>query len=139
MKFDRAQANATEGVNLTPLIDVVFLLLIFFMVSTTFTKETRLELDLPKAEQGAAAQAHPFEIVLDSNGRVRLGDQRFDIDERVKIMSALGELKEQHPKTPLVLVADANTPHQSVITIMDIAGKAGISQLSLATVPIDSE
>ena len=139
MKFDRAQSGNTEGVNLTPLIDIVFLLLIFFMVSTTFTKETRLELDLPKAEKGEAAQSHPFEIVLDGNGRVLLAEQRFDLDERVKIMSALGELKQQYPDTPLVLVADANAAHQSVISIMDMAGKAGISQLSLATVPLDSE
>lgn len=138
MKIARSQPQ-TEGVNLTPLIDVVFLLLIFFMVSTTFTKETRLELDLPKAEQGSAGQQSPFELVLSADGKVRIGDHRYDLAERVKIMSALGELKSSHPNTPLVLVADANASHQSVISVMDMAGKVGVSQLSLATVPIDGD
>jgi len=136
MKFSRSEASS-EGVNLTPLIDVVFLLLIFFMVSTTFTKETRLQLNLPEASEGAAAVENPFEVAILESGKVRVGDRTIELSERTLLIDALGEMHLEHKGETLVLVADAQASHQSVITVMDVAGSVGITQVSMATVAID--
>jgi len=136
MRFSRGETSS-EGVNLTPLIDVVFLLLIFFMVSTTFTKETRLQLNLPEASEGVAAVDNPFEVAILETGKVRIGDSTIDLSERMLMIDALGELHLSHKGETLVLVADAQASHQSVITVMDVAGSVGITQVSMATVAID--
>lgn len=134
MQFKRQQKNRDVDVNLTPLIDVVFLLLIFFMVSTTFTKETHLKLDLPEASgEEQQIKTAQIELVIDARGQ-------YAIDGRSLVSNAIGVLKTALQETaagdtslPLIITADANTPHQAVITAMDAAGQLGFSKLSLTT------
>ena len=133
MKFKR-QSNQQLDVNITPLIDVVFLLLIFFMVSTTFTRETQLSLDLPEAT-GEESEARPeqIEILIDATGQYVI-NQRSVVSSNIDtVMKALTEVSGGNQQLPLVITADAKTPHQAVVTAMDAAGRLGFSRLSLTT------
>jgi biopolymer transport protein ExbD len=130
----RRQKNAELSVNLTPLIDVVFLLLIFFMVSTTFTQETHLNLDLPEASgEDSESVAKQIEIVISVDGQYVLNGRSLVNNKLLTLRKALSELAGNNLTTPLVITADANTPHQAVITAMDAAGQEGFSHLSLTT------
>ncbi len=133
MQF-RRQRNAEVSVNLTPLIDVVFLLLIFFMVSTTFTKETHLSLDLPEASgEENVDLPRQIEILIDANGQAVVNGRSLVSNKIDTIIAALEQVSAGDKRLPLVITADAKTPHQAVITAMDAAGQAGFSRLSLTT------
>tara|TARA_B110000967_G_C18818529_1_gene527417 strand:+ start:293 stop:736 length:444 start_codon:yes stop_codon:yes gene_type:complete len=133
MKFQRRR-RADNGINLTPLIDVVFLLLIFFMVTTTFTKETRLLIDLPEAN-GEVADSSPatLELVIAKDGSYAVNGQNLINRDIKTIMAALREASSGNTELPLVITADAQATHQAVITAMDAAGRLGFSQLNIAT------
>lgn len=133
MKFRRQRAGEV-GVNLTPLIDVVFLLLIFFMVSTTFTRETQLSLDLPEAS-GAPRDTpqQQVEVLVDEQGRYRVNGQPL-VDKRVRtIQSAIYKISAGDTTLPLVIAADAQASHQDVVRAMDAAGQMGFVHLSIST------
>jgi len=133
LKF-RRQVRTEEGVNLTPLIDVVFLLLIFFMVSTTFTKETHLEIDLPEAsaEPGSNVQDQ-IEILINAQGGFAVNGESLINKQIDTLRSALEKVSGGENTMPLIITADANTPHQSVVTAMDAAGQLGFVKLSITT------
>jgi len=121
-------------VNLTPLIDVVFLLLIFFMVSTTFERETEISIELPEASGPMMSDEKlVVEISIDDQGRYFVNKQEvvntgLDTLKRA-IQAAAGD--EQKPR--VILSADRNTPHQSVVTAMDAARQLGFVNLTFAT------
>lgn len=128
----------TVDVNLTPLIDVVFLLLIFFMVTTTFDRHARLKVVLPESSSKATQQHDaPLVLSIDAKGN-------YFINDRQVVNKSLDTLKQALRKTigdesaiknaSLVLRADANTPHQAVVRAMDAASKIGLTKLSIATV-----
>ena len=133
MKFKR-QRSREQGVNLTPLIDVVFLLLIFFMVSTTFTKETRLKVDLPEA-QGVASSEPPqlIEILVDGEGNYSVNGKSLVNRQIDTIIAALEEASAGDTSIPLVVTCDANASFQAGVTAMDAAGQAGFANLSITT------
>jgi len=133
VKFRRQKA-AVADVNITPLIDVVFLLLIFFMVSTTFTKETKLTIDLPTAK-GKPAPSRPdvIEIGVDAEGNYSLNDSALISKKVLNLMKGLEELSKGDTSTPLVIRADAGASHQAVVTAMDAAGRSGFKHLSITT------
>jgi biopolymer transport protein ExbD len=125
-------------INLTALIDVVFLLLIFFMVSTTFDRHARLKVSLPESSTKTMQQQDaPLVLSIDAKGN-------YFINDRQVINQSLDTLKQAIRKTigdetaikniSLVLRADANTPHQSVVRAMDAASQLGLTKLSIATV-----
>jgi biopolymer transport protein ExbD len=133
LRFRRQRAGEV-GVNLTPLIDVVFLLLIFFMVSTTFTRETQLTLDLPEAS-GSPREApeQQVEILVDEQGRYRVNGQAL-IDNRLRtLQSAIYKISAGDTTLPLVIAADAQASHQDVVRAMDAAGQMGFVHLSIST------
>ncbi|MBY4675266.1 ExbD/TolR family protein [Marinobacterium arenosum] len=134
MKFRRQRVEEVN-VNLTPLIDVVFLLLIFFMVSTTFTRETHLEIDLPQAEGVSEQQEQKelLEILIAADGSYSVNGTPLVNTQPDTLKRALRELSAGDTKRPLTITADANTPHQSVVTAMDVAGQLGFIQLSITT------
>ena len=120
--------------NLTPLIDVVFLLLIFFMVSTTFEQQSKLKVDLPEASaQAIKKEADTVIIGIDAKGRFFINDRQLVNTQfktlKMALMKTVGDKKD----TPLVLKADAKTPHQSVVMAMDAAAQLGLTRLSIAT------
>ena len=133
MEF-RRQVRVEESINLTPLIDVVFLLLIFFMVSTTFTKETHLALDLPEASsQSDPMSSAGIDIVVNAVGDYRINGQDLVNQQPQTLLRALEKAAAGDIKQPLTITADAKTPHQSVVTAMDVAGKLGFVQLRITT------
>lgn len=133
MKFQRHQTDEIN-VNLTPLIDVVFLLLIFFMVSTTFTRETQLEVDLPQADNTAEVSAQrPVEVVITAEGEYRVNGQWLVNAQARTLRMALSKAAADNFELPLTISADARTPHQAVVTAMDVAGGLGFSKLSITT------
>jgi biopolymer transport protein ExbD len=122
-------------VDLTSLIDVVFLLLIFFMVSTTFERQALLKVDLPEASavEDRSETPESLELVIDAEGRMFLNDQRLvDSDERT-LRAAIEQLAGEKRSLPLVLRADRLTPHHHVVTAMDVAAQMGFVNLSIAT------
>lgn len=123
-----------QGINLTPLIDVVFLLLIFFMVSTTFTKETHLSVDLPEAVGEQSTELpEQIEILINSDGSYSVNGMALVNDKAVTLKSALEKTAEGNNELPLVITADAKTPHQAVVQAMDVAGQLGFARLSITT------
>lgn len=141
MNFRRQRAEEVS-VNLTPLIDVVFLLLIFFMVSTTFTRETQLQLDLPQAESGQPveqAEVERIELLIAANGDIVINDRAL-VDNRIATLkTALQRESGGNTELPVVITADANTPHQAVITAMDAAGQLGFNRLRLTTMEAEAD
>jgi len=120
--------------NLTPLIDVVFLLLIFFMVSTSFSRETQLALNLPNAEgQAAETDRDLIEISVDANGVYYINGIGLVDNTKETLIRALNKIPGADKTKPIVISADAKAPFQAAITAMDAAGIAGFSNQSLAT------
>jgi len=133
MKFRRRQTEELE-LNLTPLIDVVFLLLIFFMVSTTFQKESEISLQLPKAsEDPVESPAEQYEIVVNAAGSFFINDTELVNNEIETLRQALFDLTNGQRDIPITIRADAQTPHQAVVTAMDAAAQLGLSRMSIAT------
>ena len=133
MKFKR-QKDSEDSVNLTPLIDVVFLLLIFFMVSTTFTKETHLTVDLPEATGSASPQdSKTIDLLVAADGSYSINGQAL-INKKVDTLkAALLEVSDGNSDQPMTITADAKATHQSVVTAMDAAGQLGFVHLSITT------
>lgn len=124
------------GINLTPLIDVVFLLLIFFMVSTTFRKEADLNIDLPSASPTpVTTEQERLTVAVDKTGRYFLNDQPLADTSVETLKAALLAAAGDNRRLPFIIRADATTPHQAVVTVMDTAGQLGFRRLSIATVP----
>ncbi|WP_417580871.1 ExbD/TolR family protein [Nitrincola sp.] len=134
MKFSRQRAEDLS-INLTPLIDVVFLLLIFFMVTTTFTRETQLEVSLPEAEsaQAVAQEQERIDVVIDAEGLYSVNGQALVNAQPLTLRRAITELVGEQRAIPFVITADAQTPHQAVVSAMDVAGQLGFSQLRITT------
>ena len=135
MQF-RRQTNHQEDINLTPLIDVVFLLLIFFMVSTTFTKETHLKLDLPQAEGEPLPElVDKIEVLINAQGGYSINGKPLVNSQLNTLMAALQVVGEglQKDKIPFVITADANVSYQAVITAMDVAGRVGFVNITMTT------
>lgn len=133
MKFQRRIQEDLQ-INLTPLIDVVFLLLIFFMVTTTFTRETRLAVNLPEAD-GEQVEQTPstIEISVSQGGTYAIDGRPLVNSQLDTLMQALEETSNGNKDILLILIADAQASHQSVVTAMDAIGKSGFSRLSIAT------
>jgi len=126
-------------VNLTPLIDVVFLLLIFFMVTTTFDRHARLKVSLPESSVKTTQQKEePLVLSIDAKGNYFLNDRQIVNQQLDTLKQALqkviGQTNQDYKDVALVLRADANTPHQSVVRAMDAASQLGMTRLSIATV-----
>ena len=133
MNFRTTRREELE-LNITPLIDIVFLLLIFFMVSTTFQKESQLNVQLPEATEQAPAQpTEPVEIVISADGQYAIGGRKLSDNSLGTVIEALRQASEGDRDRPLVVRADARTPHQAVVRAMDAAARLGLQRLSIAT------
>ena len=122
------------SINITPLIDVVFLLLIFFMITTTFNRENRLQLTLPKTQvELMKSQPAQIEIVIAKDGKYTVNGRGL-LDRRTETLRQVLELESQGDlNIPILLIADAEATHQSVITVMDTVGQSGFFRLNIAT------
>ncbi|MGD9859821.1 biopolymer transporter ExbD [Marinobacterium iners] len=140
MKFQR-QRREEININLTPLIDVVFLLLIFFMISTTFTREAHLTISLPEAsaEGEAQQQTDSIDVVVGAEGQYTINGESLVSSDALTLRRALLKLAGEARDVPFIITADAQAAHQSVVTVMDVAGKLGFSKLSITTQKTSSD
>lgn len=139
MKFKR-QRKESLAVNLTPLIDVVFLLLIFFMVSTSFTDLSELVVNLPEAEgEQRQGESKGLEIVITANEEMFLNGTPFPADDK-NLRLILVEKAGSRRDIPISIIADADTRHAMVVMSMDTVSQLGFKQLSISTQqPLTSE
>jgi biopolymer transport protein ExbD len=133
LKF-RRQHRDELAVDLTPLIDVVFLLLIFFMVSTTFSRETQLSIDLPEAQgQPKETNDAQIEILVDQSGGYRVNGEAL-VDRQMRtLQAAIYKISAGDTTMPMTITADAQAAHQDVVKAMDAAGQMGFVHLSITT------
>jgi biopolymer transport protein ExbD len=130
----RTKRDNDLDLNITPLIDVVFLLLIFFMVSTTFQRESEITIELPEASgEVAEKEKKVIEVSIDNEGRYFVNQRRL-IDSEIKTLKKAISVTRGEAKEPkLIISADKMTPHQSVIKVMDAARQLGLVHLTFAT------
>jgi len=130
----RSQRIEDPDVNLTPLIDVVFLLLIFFMVSTTFDKESELSIELPNA-QGEVLQKQTLqvEVSIDAKGNYAINSERIINSQIDTLKAAIIKIAGDKRDIPMIISADGQATHQSVVIAMDAARQLGFTKLTFAT------
>jgi len=123
-------------VNLTSLIDVVLLLLIFFMVSTSFVKQSQIAIRLPEADSATIVEEPPqqIDIMITETGTYLVNNRELINNRPETIRNALQKVSAGDNGLPLTISADANAKHQHVVTAMDVAGRLGFTQISIATV-----
>ncbi|MFY8123050.1 MAG: ExbD/TolR family protein [Silanimonas sp.] len=140
MRLQRANEGDEPEINLISLIDVIFCIIIFLVVTTTFDVRTSLRLELPTAA-GPTMEASddPLTVVVDAEGRLYLGTVELPKEDRAALIAALSRVEGDHASTRVVLRADARAPHQAVVTAMDALGQAGFARLSIATMPEGGE
>ncbi|MBK8181480.1 MAG: biopolymer transporter ExbD [Candidatus Competibacteraceae bacterium] len=130
----RPHRREEPEINLVPMIDVVLVLLIFFMIATSLHHQSELEIRLPEASgkpmPGDVAQ---LQVDVDAAGRYAVNGRKLDAADSTLLKETLLAAADGR-QLPLTVSADARTPHQAVVTVMDVAGQLGIKQLAIATV-----
>ncbi len=130
----RDEEGADELIlNLTPMIDVIFLLLIFFMVATTFQDpEREMDVDLPEASSGSPLTEDQDDLIINilRDGSIVLFEKPTTREDLVRI---LNQRAQQDPETPVTIRGDRLVKHEAVVSVMDACGMAGLRQLSLGT------
>lgn len=126
--------------NLTSLIDVVLLLVIFFMLATTFVTEGRLRVTLPQASAAPADKAQKsIVITISAQGSYRVNERTLLNNSRETLRAALRKVGEGAADQPITIRADAHATHQSVVTVMDVAARLGFTQVNIATISQQAE
>jgi biopolymer transport protein ExbD len=135
MKLSLRQRTQPE-VNMTSLIDVVLLLLIFFMVSTSFVKQSQISIRLPQADSTANVEEVPqqIDIMITASGTYLINNRELINNQPGTIRNALQKVSAGNTDLPLTISADANAKHQYVVTAMDVAARLGFSKVSIATI-----
>jgi biopolymer transport protein ExbD len=133
VRFRRTQ-RVKARIDIINLIDVVFVTLIFFMLATSFTRESHLQISLPEADATPGQEEQErLELIVSATGSYALNGKVL-VNSRIEtIMAALGEASGGDVEQPLVITADAKTPHELVVRAMDAAGRIGFSRLSITT------
>lgn len=136
MRLDTANADDEVEINLTALIDVVFTLIIFFVVTTSFNNRSALKISLPSSSVSQAEPSpKPLTVLIDRAGNYYIGDHALARRDLSSLKDALKQQAGNDTGRTLVIQADAKASHQSVVTAMDAAGQLGFSRLSIATAP----
>lgn len=135
MKFHN-DSNAGPKLNMTSLIDVVFLLLIFFMVTTTFEKQAKLKITLPEATQKVNTQTKEQIIIsINEKGSIYINNNELLSSKYDSIAGSLKQILKGDEKPPIVIRADANAAHKYVVTVMDVLADMDFTSVSIATTP----
>jgi len=135
VKFRRRAKSDHLEMNLTPLIDCLLFLIIFFMMTTTFTKATKLQIKLPqaKAEAQTPSTAKTVEVEISAGGDYAVNGQQLLNKQPASLRSSIEKVAEGHRDISFIIAADGQTPHQAVVTVMDVAGQMGFESLSIST------
>ena len=129
----RPHRREDPEINLVPMIDVVLVLLIFFMVATSLKPETTLDIRLPEASgQPASTDQTPLTVEVDASGRYTINGAGLANVDASTLKAAL-QTAAAGRNLPLILRADGRTPHQAVVTVLEVAAELGLKQLAIAT------
>lgn len=137
----RPRRREPPRVDITPLIDVVFLMLIFFMVSTTFDKQTQLKVDLPQASDQQVAETPDLkiEITIDAQGQFYVNERELVKHDAVTLQRSLQKVADGRVDLPIIVSGDRRAPLQSMMTVLDVAAQLGMARLSFVARRSDSE
>lgn len=132
----RQRPREEPDLNLTSLIDVVLLLLIFFMVSTTFVDEARVKIRLPQTSEKAAPTTtkDPIEITVAASGEYQVNGRALLNTSPATLSTAVSQVAGAAREAPITIRADAQATHQSVVTAMDVVGRLGFRAINIATI-----
>lgn len=135
MNFQRGRLHEEPEINLIPMIDVLLVILIFLMITTTYSKYAGLDINLPTADaQQAQDQSNEINVVVSDQGDVLVNHSAVGARDVATIALALKRVVGNSAKEPVVIIsADAKATHQSVIDVMQAAQQAGLSHISFAT------
>lgn len=133
MKFSR-NVRTEVAIDLTSLIDVVFILLLFFILTTTFTRESTIRITLPEASAEEVTQSPLLiEIMVSSNGSYSVNGRVLENASLDTLMAAIGDLAAGDTTLPVSVVADAEAKHQAVVTAMEAVQRLGFTKFGIAT------
>ena len=134
MKFPRLPEQNNIQINLTPLIDVVFMMLVFFILTTNFIKENRLSVVLPEAQSRyPASEAELITVIVDAGGNYIVNDKKLADNRRDTLTLALRRARDASDLRELKVTADARVVHGKVVLLMDVAGQLGFSNIRITT------
>ena len=140
MNFKSQRDNDEVNLDVTPLVDVVFLLVIFFMVATTFKHNAEINIVLPEStEELSEARPDAINIGIDARGNISIDDKPLLNAKMSTIKEAISESAVGLKEPPVIISADANATHQSVISVMDAARQLGLIRITFATLRIEEE
>ena len=133
MKFKRKSVEDLH-INLTPMIDCLLFILVFLLLTTTFTQQSRINLSLPDA-QGVPPKdyQHKIEVVVDSSGHYAVNGQALSSKETADLSTAIKQTAQDRRDLMFVIAADAKATHQDVIRVMDVAGQLGFVNINIST------
>ncbi len=137
----RPRRSEPPRVDITPLIDVVFLMLIFFMVSTTFDKQTQLKVDLPEAsaEDTVEQPDDKIDITIDAQGQFYVNERELVKHDAATLRRTLEKIANGRDDLPIVVSGDRNAPLQSMMTVLDVAAQLNMARLSFVTRQANSD
>ncbi len=137
----RPRRTEPPRVDITPLIDVVFLMLIFFMVSTTFDKQTQLKVDLPQAsaEQPAEPPKDTIEITIDAQGQFYVNERELVKHDAITLRRSLEKAADGRVDPPIIVSGDRSAPLQAMMTVLDVSARLGMTRLSFVARQADSD
>jgi len=136
----RPKRRDNVDLDITPLIDVVFLLLIFFMVSTTFEKESEISITLPEASEEITEPKHDtVEVAIDDKGRVYINERLLLNSQLITIREAIRDAMHDLDEPPVIISADAKASYQMVVRVMDAARQLDLNKITFVTQTIEED
>ncbi|HEV8443603.1 MAG TPA: biopolymer transporter ExbD [Steroidobacteraceae bacterium] len=136
MKLQSGKDKGDPEINLIPLIDIALLLVIFFMLSSTFLQEGRLKIELPQASLAPTGKqkTDPLVITVAQSGSYRVNDRELINSAPDTLRAAIQAVAGADRSKPVTVRADGRATHQSVVTAMDVLGKLGFTRINIATI-----
>jgi biopolymer transport protein ExbD len=133
----RTRRTEDPEINLISLIDILLLLVIFFMLSSTFVDEGRMRIDLPSASETPqqGGESERIVVTITQSGSYRVNERELINSSRETLQRAIAQVAGEGRTARVVLRADGRATHQSVVTAMDVLGRMGFAQLDIATIP----
>ena len=136
MRIRSERDDDAPEINLVPLIDVILVLIIFFVITTTFDARSVLKLELPRADgQPSEAQSKALSVLVNAQGRYFVGDREVLRTDVESLKQSLRDVAGEDRDRPVLLRADARTPHQAVVIALDALGQLGFRRVAIATAP----
>ena len=134
MNFQRGRQKEEPEINLVPMIDVLLVILIFLMITTTYSKFSELEITLPQAtSEQATAASNVIDITVSANGSYTVNRKSVELPSPAQLGEELRKAAADRPDPVIVISADAHATHQSVITVMEAARLAGYNHITFTT------